>query len=144
MFTLKRDLQKLEADAYQDSSSPDEKIRRKQRSSDSSQGRLVLPKKGIFFNKVGKYSKANRTRDKLNLCQTFSAYDKVRQSALGKRDAQLISLSTEELIAKEEYYHNSCYSSYTIFLYHHDRGNATNTQSISDIAFAAIRNHLTI
>ena len=87
MFTLKRDLEKLQADADQDSSSPEEKIRRGQRSSDSSQGRLVLPKKCIFCNKVGKYFKTNRTREKLTPRQTFSADDKVRQSALEKRDA---------------------------------------------------------
>ena len=72
-----------------------------------------------------------------------SANEKVRQSALEKRDAQLTSLSTEELIVKEAYYHSSCYSNYTITLYHHNRGNAINTQSIPDIAFAAIKIHLT-
>ena len=79
----------------------EEKIRREQQSSDSSQRQLVLPKKCIFCNKVGKYSKANRTRKKLTLCQTFSVGDKVRQSALEKHNVQLISFSTEELIAKE-------------------------------------------
>ena len=68
MFTLNRDLEKLQADADQDSSSTEEKIRREQRSSDSSQGRLVLSKKCIFCNKVGKYSKVNRTCEKLTLC----------------------------------------------------------------------------
>ena len=60
-----------------------------------------------------------------------------------KSDAQLTSLSTEELVAKEAYYHSSCYSTYTVILYHHDRGNATNTQSISNIVFAAIKTQLT-
>ena len=92
MFTLKCDLEKLKADTDQDSSSSEEKIRRQQRSSDSSQGRLVLPKKCIFCDKVGKYFKAIRTLEKLSLCQTFSADDKARRSALEKGDAQLISL----------------------------------------------------
>ena len=48
MFTLKRDLEKLQVDADQVSSSPEEKIRREQWSSDSSQGRLVLPEKRFF------------------------------------------------------------------------------------------------
>ena len=52
-------------------------------------------------------------------------------------------LSTEELIAKEAYYHSSCYSTYTIILYHYDRGNAKNSQSIPEIAFAAMKTHLT-
>ena len=86
------DLDKLQANADQDSSSPKEKIRREQRSSDSSQGRLVLPMKCIFCNRVGKYSKANKTSKKLTFCQTFSADDKVRRSALEKRNVQLISL----------------------------------------------------
>ena len=120
MFTLKRDLEKLQSDAVLDRSSPEKKIRREQRSSDGSQGRLVLQKKCIFCNKVSKYSKENRTREKLTLCQTISVDDKVRRSALENHDIQHISLSTKELIAKEAYYHSSCYSTYTIILYYHD------------------------
>ena len=67
------DLEKLLADADEDSSSPEGKIRKEQQSSDSSQGRLVLPKKCNFCNKVVKYSKANRTCEKLTICETFSA-----------------------------------------------------------------------
>ena len=89
-----------------------------------------------------KYSKANRAREKLTFL-SFSVDEKVRQSALEKCEEQLISLSTEELIAKEAYYHSSCYSTYNFILYHRDRGNATNTQSISDIAYPAIKIHLT-
>ena len=44
--------------------------------------------KFIFCNRVGKYSKANKTSEKLTFCQTFSADDKVRRSALEKRNAQ--------------------------------------------------------
>ena len=120
MFTLKRDLEKLQSDAVQDSSSPEKKIRREQRISDSSQGRLVLQQRCIFCNKVSNYSKGNRTSKKLTLCQTLSVDDKVRRSALENRNMQLISLSTKELIAKEAYYHSSCYSTYTIILYYHD------------------------
>ena len=125
MFTLKRDLEKLQSDAVQDSSSPEKKIqilhpRREQQISDSSQERLVLQQRCIFCNKGSKYSKGNRTSKKLTLCQTLSVDDKVRRSALENRNMQLISLSTKELIAKEAYYHSSCYSTYTIILYYHD------------------------
>ena len=57
MFILKCDLEKLQADADQDSSSSEEKIRREQRSSNSSQGRLALPKKCIFAIRLASISR---------------------------------------------------------------------------------------
>ena len=111
---------------------------RRNHTAEKSNVRPVLRKECIFCKTVSKYTGASKTREKL----TLSADDEVRRVALYKCDQQLIFLPTEELVAKEAYYHRSCYSGNTIALYHHDRHNTKNESSITDIAFSAIERSL--
>ena len=81
MFTLKRDLDKLS----QSSSSKSKRTSRV----DTSTSSVVLPKKCIFCNKESKYLTGQKTREKLVLCETFAADEKIRKVAFEKNDERI-------------------------------------------------------
>ena len=82
-----------------------------------------------------------KTREKLVSCETFAADEKIRKVAFEKNDERISAIASDELIAKEASYHKSCYSAYTILLYHVDRTDSQK-ETVSDVAFNLIKDQL--
>ena len=89
-----------------------ESMRKSQRR-ESSHGSVVLPEVCIFCGLVSKYKKGTNTREKLLCCSEFLADEKIRSAANRKFDFKILSIASDELIAKEARYHTSCYRDYT-------------------------------
>ena len=106
MFTLKRDLQKLDQSQPGCSAT---KVRQASRNG-SCNNSTTLPKKCIFCDKADKYLSGKHTRDALVSCQTFIADKRIRKCAAVKNDKRIMALTADELVAKEACYHKRCYS----------------------------------
>ena len=89
-----------------------ESMRKSQRSA-SSHGNVVLPEVCIFYGLVSKYKKGTNTREKLLCCSEIRADEKIGSAATRKFDSKILSIASDELIAKEARYHTSCYKDYT-------------------------------
>ena len=73
---------------------------RKSERSESSHGSVVLPEVCIFCGLVSKYKKGTNTREKLLCCSEFRADEKIRSAATRKFDSKILSIASDELIAK--------------------------------------------
>ena len=73
----------------------------------------VLPSVCIFCDKQSKYLKGKHTRDPLRCCSQFRVDSRIRTIARERHDSKILSLASDELIAKEARYHTSCYKEYT-------------------------------
>ena len=138
MFTLKRDLQKLDQSQPGCSAT---KVRRASRDGSCSNS-TTLPKKCIFCDKADKYLSGKHTRDALVSCQTFIADKRIRKCAAVKNDKRIMALTADELVAKEACYHKRCYSVYTISLYNEQREWHPEGESFSDMAINCLREML--
>ena len=78
-----------------------------------SQRSVVLPEVCIFCGLVSKYKKGTNTRETLLCCSEFRADEKIRSAATRKFESKILSIASDELIAKEARYHTSCYRDYT-------------------------------
>jgi len=123
-FVHKKSLEKIQgcnANLYDDETT--EERRSSQRYSDSTSA-TVYEAKCIFCDKVSKYVKGSRTREKLVQCVDMRADKTSRQCASRyvteprtdfekMTDDRILAASSRELVAAEAHYHKSCYKDYT-------------------------------
>lgn len=57
--------------------------------------------------------KNSRSREKLSSCMQICADDKIRKLATLRNDPTILTVTADELIAKEACYHRTCYKDYT-------------------------------
>lgn len=69
--------------------------------------------KCIFYDKLSKYLKGQRTKESLTKCAELRADDAIRRAATRKRDIHLLATVSRELVAAEAHYHRTCYRAYT-------------------------------
>ena len=81
--------------------------------SGSSNGGIVLPSKCMFCDKASKYKKGSKTREKMICCAELRVDERIQQIVTVKHDSKILSITSDELVAKEAKYHSSCYKSYT-------------------------------
>ena len=86
---------------------------RKSLRSCSTNGRPVLPSRCIFCDKASKYKKRSKTLKKMICCAELRIDERIRQIAAVKHDSKILSITSDELVAKEAKYHSSCYEDYT-------------------------------
>ena len=79
----------------------------------SANGGTVLSSSCIFCDKASKYKKGSKTREKMICCSELRVDERIRQIATVKHDTKILSITSEELVAKEANYHSSCYKDYT-------------------------------
>ena len=79
----------------------------------STNGGTVLPSRCIFCDKASKYKKRSKTRKKMICCAELRVNERVRQISAVKHDSKILSITSDELVAKEAKYHSSCYKDYT-------------------------------
>ena len=121
MFTMKRDLKKIETAekdiTTDDTSAGPRKSLRVSSSSvyASSKNSGILPAHCIFCKKQ-KYLKNSKSREKLLTCRQFCADQTVRKASQMRNDADIMRVTSDELIAKEAYYHGTCYRAYTVIV----------------------------
>ena len=108
-YTLKRKLDKLGKEVKE---SPESK-RAKRSEAVSTSTSAVLQKICIFCKKANKFIEG--VREKLSSCETFIA-----DCAILKDDQEILSITTDEPVAKEAVYHATCYRRYTICIYKRD------------------------
>ena len=72
----------------------------------------VLPNVCIFCRKQSKYTGSN-TRETLRCCSEMRVDERIRNIATSRHDSHILSITADELVAKEAKYHPSCYKSYT-------------------------------
>ena len=102
-YTLKRYLDKLRKEVKE---SPESKrTKRSKAVSTSTSG--VFQKICIFCKKANKFIEG--VRENLSSCETFIADKTVRECAILKDDQKILSITTDELVAKEAVYHATCY-----------------------------------
>ena len=80
--------------------------------SGSTNGGTVLPSKYKFCDKASKYKKGSKTLEKMKCCAEQCADERIWQIATVKHDSKIISINSDELVAKEAKYHSSCYKDY--------------------------------
>ena len=71
-----------------------------------------LPQQCIFRNKRKTLPKSSTT-EKLLSCMEMRADKQIRKRSEEKNDQRIMSICSDELIAKEAKYHKSCYRNYT-------------------------------
>ena len=113
IFTMKKTLERIknekESGSSECTSSQSEPVRRSVRSPSSE---LLLPKKCLICSKP-KYIRNTRTHEKLVLCTDLRADRTLKMAALKKTDGKMMIACSHELVAKEVYYHRTCYQSFT-------------------------------
>ena len=109
LFTLKRDLQKLNSENDKIFLSTTSNIRSSNRNSTSSQRRECekLPFNCMFCQQT-KRVKGTETKEKLNLCVELRADKLIKEASLLHNDPRIAALCTDALLAKEAAYHKSC------------------------------------
>ena len=114
LFTLKRDLQKLNSKNDKTLLSTGSNIRSSDRNSTSLQRRECekLPFICIFCQGT-KRIKGTETKEKLNLCVELRANNLIKEASRLQNDPRIAALCTDDLIAKEAAYHRSCYRDFT-------------------------------
>ena len=90
----------------------EEGTRKSSRQTDISSG-SILPQICIFCDKTSKYKKGTNTREILRCCTELRVDQRLKKAAIDRHDSKLISLTSDELVAKEARYHPSCYKKYT-------------------------------
>ena len=123
-FTLKRSLEKIENDNKRKSKIPTQNYKRltisiRKRIIYAQNGDnleillivLCFYQKKCLFCKKDKYVK--RIKEKLVACLEFRAVQSIKTAATKINDFQMLGLITDDLIAKEAYFHSSCYKLYT-------------------------------
>ena len=110
-YTLKRDLDKLRKEVKE---SPESK-HAKQSEAVSTSTSGVLQKIYIFCKKSNKCIEG--VRENLSSCQTYIASKTVREFVILKDDQEILSIATNELVAKEAVFRATCYRRYTICIY---------------------------
>ena len=112
-FTMKKTLQLIknekESSSSECTSSQSEPVRRSVRNPSSE---LLFPKKCLICSKP-KYIQNTRTRQKLVLCTDLPADRTLKIAALKKTDGKMLIACSDELVAKEAYYHRACHQSFT-------------------------------
>ena len=113
IFTMRKTLEHIknekESGSSECTSSQSEPVRRSVRSPSSE---LLLPKKCLICSKP-KYIRNTRTHEKLVLCTDLRADRTLKMAALKKTDGKMMIACSHELVAKEVYYHRTCYQSFT-------------------------------
>ena len=113
IFTMKKTLERIknekESGSFECTSSQSEPVRRSVRNPFSE---LLLPKKCLICSKP-KYIRNTRTHEKLVLCTDLRADRTLKMAALKKTDGKMMIACSHELVAKEVYYHRTCYQSFT-------------------------------
>ena len=106
LFTLKRDLQKLNSENDKNFLSTTSNIRSNNRNSTSSQRRECkkLPLNWTFCQQT-KRVKGTDTKEKLNFCVQLRADKLIKEASLLHSDPRIVALCTDDLIAKEAAYH---------------------------------------
>ena len=106
LFTLKRDLQKLNSENDKIFLSTTSNIRSSNRNSTSSQRRECkkLPLNWTFCQQT-KRVKGTDTKEKLNFCVQLRADKLIKEASLLHSDPRIVALCTDDLIAKEAAYH---------------------------------------
>ena len=118
IFTMKSKLEKVVQNTSTEISEkkPPERITRKTLSNtvQKSSGSL-LPVICIFCKKSSKYKKRSKTREALSMVCEFRADKRIKDAALRKKDAYILTMlaSGHDAIAVEAHYHKSCYLKYT-------------------------------
>ena len=114
LFTLKRDLQKLNSENDKTFLPTGSNIRSSNTNSTSSQHKECekLPLNCTFCQQT-KRVKGTETKEKLNLCVELRADKLIKEASLLHNDPRIAALCTDDLIAKEAAYHKSCYRDFT-------------------------------
>ena len=76
----------------------------------------ILPRIYIF-SEADKYLEGCRTREKLSNCIQIRADEKIRKVVTERNDTTVMTIISDELVAKEACYHASCYRMYTKSVY---------------------------
>ena len=71
-----------------------------------------FPKKCLICSKV-KFIQGTRTQEKLILCIDLRADETLKMTSQQKTDERMIAACSDELVAKEAYYHRIDYQSFT-------------------------------
>jgi len=66
-----------------------------------------------FCDKISQYKKGTNTRETFRCCYALRVDERIKKVAVDKHDSKLIRITSDELIAKEAWYHPSCYKLYT-------------------------------
>ena len=86
---------------------------RKSLRSSSTKGGTVLPSRCIFCDKASKYKKGSKTQEKMICYAELRVVERIRQIATVKHNSKILSITSDDLVAKEAKYHSSCYEDYT-------------------------------
>jgi len=105
-FTMKRLLDEIS------SSSVDEEVVRRSSRESSSTKSAVFKKSCIFCHKK-KYIKKSNTLEQLRCCSQLRVNSSIEEAAKVKNDTNILSIIVDDLVAKEAWYHHSCYRAYT-------------------------------
>lgn len=68
----------------------------------------------IFCDKVCKYTKGTKTREKLVQAVQIRADQTLRECAILKGDDKILAITSRDIVAAEAQYHISCYKRYTV------------------------------
>ena len=100
--------------------------------------------KKCIFCKKGKFVKGTFTRESLSMCMQLRGDDRIRQTSKIREDSDMMTLSADDLIAKEAFYHASCYKAYTKFIHALEKcdDEVDKTVDESDEAFEAVKKKL--
>ena len=60
------------------------------------------------MSKTSKYEKGSKTQGKMICCVELRVDERIRQIATAKHDSKILSITSDELVAKEAKYHSSC------------------------------------
>lgn len=109
LFTMKRDLDKLEMTTAGEVDTKRRSLRRLPSSSSR-----VMEKTCIFCPPGrSKYIKGTNTREKLTQCAELRADNTLRDIATKRQDEHILAVTSRNIVAAEAWYHRSCYRSYT-------------------------------
>ena len=111
VFTLKKNLDKFVQD-----DNGETLTRKSQRNVISNSSGTVLPKTCLFCQKE-KYLCKTRTREKLVLCTDLRVDTSLKEASKAKQDTRIMAICSEELVAKEAWYHRTCYREYNRVTY---------------------------
>ena len=77
---------------------------RKSLRSGSINGGTVLPPRRIFCDKASKHKKGSKPREQMICCAELRVDERIRQIATIKHDSKILSINSDDLVAKEAKY----------------------------------------
>jgi hypothetical protein len=78
---------------------------------------VVFQKICIFCKKENKYKKHSNSREDLRCCGQLRVNTSLKDAATAKNDCDILAILANDLVAKEGWYHHSCYRSYSRIIY---------------------------